>query len=77
MGDVTRFVEAEYLSDPNSVCIKRLLAFLGEAFSSDDKKLQELISVFYLENLFREKNNFNGIQKRLSHDMSIELSKYD
>lgn len=44
MGDVTRFAEERYNSDPNSECLSRLLRFLDEAFATEDEKLRNLIS---------------------------------
>ncbi len=77
MGDVTRFVEQLYSDNSDSECLARLLEFLDRAFSTDDEKLKELVSVSFLENLSRDKKSFEGIRILLSANLAKELSKYD
>lgn len=77
MGDVTRFAEQLFIEDSNSECLARLLGFLDKAYASNDEKLQELISVSFLENLSRDEESFEGIRAMLSARLEDELSKYD
>jgi len=77
MGDVTRFVEKLYKSDPNSECLIRILNFIDKAFLAEDKKLQELISVSFLENLSQDEESYLGIKQLLSDALRRELSLYE
>ena len=77
MGDVTRFAETLYKRDPNSECLVRLLSFLDKAFLTNDKKLQELISVSFLENLSQDDECYLGIKQLLSDALHRELSLYE
>lgn len=77
MGDVTRFAEKLYIENSNSECLARLLGFLDKAYAVDDEKLNELISVSFLENLTRDEESFEGIRAKLSPQLKDELSKYD
>ena len=77
MGDVTRFAEVLYKNDPNSECLVRLLSFLDKAFLTKDKKLQELISVSFLENLSRDDECYFGIRQLLSDVLRQKLSLYE
>lgn len=77
MGDVTRFAEQLYVTDPRSECLIRLLRFLDKSYAVEDEKLKELISVSFLENLSRDEEFFEGFRGLLGETLSEELSKYD
>ncbi len=77
MGDVTRFAESLYRRDPNSECLTKLFNFIDKAYLTEDKKLQELISVSFLENLSQNEESYLGIKQLLSDALRCELSLYE
>jgi len=77
MGDVTRFVVSSYKNKENLVSVKKILDLLDQAIRSEDEKLQELVSVSFLENLPQEEACFNDIKKLMSDDLRDELALYE
>lgn len=77
MGDVARFAEQLYITNPRSKCLTRLLDFLDKSYAVEDENLKELISVSFLENLSRDEKYCEGIRNLLGEKLSKELSKYN
>jgi len=77
MGDVTRFAVEIYKNDPDSKSLKLLLSLLDKAFSAKDPKLQELISVSFLENLPQDEECYSGFKRLLSEQLRKELTLYE
>lgn len=77
MGDVTRFAVDVYKNDPDSESLKMLLSLLDKAFSAKDNKLQELISVSFLENLSQNEEYYSGLKGLLSEPLRKELTLYE
>jgi len=79
-GDVTRFVEDAFAHPPSSPSRQiglKILALLERAMSSDDRRLQELVSTSFLENLDQDGNAFNDIQASLGPALKVELEAYE
>ena len=76
-GDITRFAVSLYKKNSNDETLKKLLLILDEGFTTSDKKLQELISVSFLENLDQSEDYYNGIKDMLSNRLRNELILYE
>ncbi len=76
MGEVTRFATKEFINNPNSESLHRLLSFLDKAYTTVDKNLKELISVSFLENLSGDEKCYEGIFNILSDSLKLEFLKY-
>lgn len=81
MGDVTRFLISNYREATNNAVgsqiadqtVSSLLATLEGAMKSPDDRLQELISVSFLENLHQADSDYEGIKKLLGPALAKEL----
>ncbi len=79
-GEVTRFVVSNYKARQNLEALKRIFDFLDRGINSKDEKLQELISVSFLENLLPEEGEeecFHEIKNLLSKSLQTELKLYE
>jgi hypothetical protein len=84
LGDVTRFVITAFECSINRqdmlrLCdgAMRILSLLERAMSSSDEKLQELVSVSFLENLNHTSKTYTQIRARLGPRLLKELQAYE
>lgn len=85
MGDVTRFLISKYRevkagakdAEGAAQLVRALLAILEAAMASPDDKLQELVSVSFLENLHQAESDYDGIKELLGPALSKELRALD
>jgi|HubBroStandDraft_6_1064221.scaffolds.fasta_scaffold69403_2 hypothetical protein len=79
-GDLTRFVQEAFTRPPSSPARQiglKIIALLERAGSSDDEKLQELVSTSFLENLDQDGNAFNDIRASLGPTLKKDLEAYE
>lgn len=80
MGDVARYVGQLYRegyergNKQKKAVLRDILDILNEAMSSDDEKLQELISVSFLENLGRVDEEYEGLRELFGQALLEELN---
>ncbi len=76
MGDVTRFIVIISTEEEKSEVLDRIITLLDKAIRSKDEKLQELISVSFLENLPQHDSCYTDIKKVLPPALLKELAHY-
>jgi hypothetical protein len=80
-GDLTRFVIDIYRESKSGQpteqqsrqLLSKCLSFLEESISSPDEKVQELLSVSFLENLDQADSDYDGIKALLGPRLRKEL----
>lgn len=85
MGDFTRFVvdnyrrgiAAEADSERHMDVVRRSLDFMERVMASPDLKLQELVSVSFLENLHQASEDYEGIKALLGPRLRRELAVHE
>jgi hypothetical protein len=78
-GDLTRFVQTGFACPSSSSgrqVVMRILDLLERTISSVDNRLQELVSVSFLENLDQDSSAFAQIRASLGPRLKEELAKY-
>jgi len=83
VGDLTRYVVASYrqmrtdASGTARQVADRSLALLEQAMQSSDARLQELVSVSFLENLHQADEDYDDIKTLLGPHLVKELAHYE
>lgn len=84
MGDITRFTvnlcnkSRQHGKDSGLLrTLSKILKIFEDAIVSSDSKLQELISVSFLENLDSESKVYNKIKKLLGPHLKKEMQIYE
>jgi hypothetical protein len=79
-GELTRFAQEAFTHPPSSPDRQsglRIIAVLERAMSSDDERLQELVSTSFLENLDQDASAFSDIRASLGPTLKKELEAYE
>ena len=83
VGDLTRYVIASYrqmrtdASGQARQIVNRALALLEQAMQSSEARLQELVSVSFLENLHQADEDYDAIKTLLGPHLEKELAHYE
>lgn len=85
MGDITRFVIDLHrrskcepkTTDEYEDTILRTVRFLVDLFTSSDTRLQNLVSVSFLENLDQAGRDYAEVKRRLTKPLLRELRYYE
>ena len=83
VGDLTRYVIASYRQMSTDTTgkarqvVDRALALLEQSTQSSDSRLQELVSVSFLENLQQADEDYDGIKALLGPHLEKELAHYE
>jgi hypothetical protein len=76
LGDLVRFLAGEVrTSGAGAVAVTRVVQLMEAAMASGDPRLQELVSVSFLENMLAEGQTFATIRRRFGPHLSEELRR--